>query len=171
LCGCDTAAFVEALVGIPGPSIVSLHQTFAVMAVRHRLTLESRPLGHAVTSCRSRALATSWGGKGGPTAAAVQIETLWRQFFSDPSQWWDCRSEKANPRYPGFRNKNTQDALWLYDRRKPPWVGAKLASMAPGAVQLDNFSWNRRLARYVKAGQHEKTVELFREMLQMHVLV
>jgi hypothetical protein len=47
LCGCDTAAFVEALVRIPGPSILSLHQTFAVMAVRHRLTLESRRLGHA----------------------------------------------------------------------------------------------------------------------------
>ncbi len=123
-----------------------------------------------LTSCRSKALATSWGGKGGLTAAAVQIETLWRQFFSDPSQWWDCRSEKANPRYPVFRNKNTQNALWLYDRQKPPWVGAKRASMAPGAVQLDNFSWNRRLARYAKAGQHEKTVEFFQEMLQKGII-
>jgi pentatricopeptide repeat protein len=42
--------------------------------------------------------------------------------------------------------------------------------MAPGAVQLDNFSWNRRLARYAKAGQHEKTVELFREMLQKGII-
>jgi pentatricopeptide repeat protein len=38
--------------------------------------------------------------------------------------------------------------------------------MAPGTVQLDSFSWNRKLARYVKAGQHEKTVELFQEMKQ-----
>ncbi len=42
----------------------------------------------------------------------------------------------------------------------------KLASMAPGTAQLDSFSWNRKLARYVKAGQHEKTVELFQEMKQ-----
>jgi pentatricopeptide repeat domain-containing protein 1 len=38
--------------------------------------------------------------------------------------------------------------------------------MAPGTVRLDNFSWNRRLVRYVKAGQHEKAVELFQEMQQ-----
>jgi hypothetical protein len=30
--------------------------------------------------------------------------------------------------------------------------------MAPASVQLHNFSWNRRLASYVKAGQHEKTI-------------
>jgi pentatricopeptide repeat protein len=42
--------------------------------------------------------------------------------------------------------------------------------MAPGAVQLDNFSWNRRLARYAKAGQHEKTVEFFQEMLQKGII-
>jgi len=45
-------------------------------------------------------------------------------------------------------------------------VGAKLAAMAPGTLQLDSFSWNRRLARYVKAGRPEKTVELFRELQQ-----
>ncbi|CAK9202979.1 unnamed protein product [Sphagnum troendelagicum] len=28
------------------------------------------------------------------------------------------------------------------------------------------FSWNTRLARYVKAGQHEKTIELYQEMQQ-----
>jgi hypothetical protein len=51
--------------------------------------------------------------------------------------------------------------------------------MAPGTVQLDIFSWNRRLARYAIVVQHEKTVELFQEMQQdalwfqcsMHVLV
>jgi pentatricopeptide repeat protein len=38
--------------------------------------------------------------------------------------------------------------------------------MAPSTVQLDNFSWYRMLVRYVKAGQHEKEVELFQEMQQ-----
>jgi hypothetical protein len=32
--------------------------------------------------------------------------------------------------------------------------------MAPGSTQLVSFSWNGKLARYVKAGQHEKMVEL-----------
>jgi len=52
------------------------------------------------------------------------------------------------------------------DRQNPTWVRAQLAAMAPGTVQLDMFSWNRRLARYVKAGQHEKTIELYQEMQQ-----
>ncbi len=43
---------------------------------------------------------------------------------------------------------------------------AKLASMAPCIVQLGRFLWNRRLSRYVKAGQHEKAFELFKEMQQ-----
>jgi hypothetical protein len=25
-----------------------------------------------------------------------QREKLWREFFSDPSQWWDHRTEKVN---------------------------------------------------------------------------
>jgi pentatricopeptide repeat protein len=43
-------------------------------------------------------------------------------------------------------------------------VAAELAAMAPGTIQLDSFSWNRRLARYVKAGQCKKTLELFYQM-------
>jgi pentatricopeptide repeat protein len=45
-------------------------------------------------------------------------------------------------------------------------VGAKLAAMAAGSVSLDCLSLNRRLARYVKAGQHEKTIELVQEIQQ-----
>ncbi len=52
------------------------------------------------------------------------------------------------------------------DQQNPTWVRAHLAAMAPGTVQLDLFSWNRKLARYVKAGQHEKTIELYQEMQQ-----
>jgi hypothetical protein len=29
---------------------------------------------------------------------AGQKEKLWREFFSDPSQWWDNRSEKVRHR-------------------------------------------------------------------------
>jgi hypothetical protein len=27
------------------------------------------------------------------------IEKLWQEFFLDPSQWWDHRSEKVNGKY------------------------------------------------------------------------
>jgi hypothetical protein len=32
------------------------------------------------------------------TLAAGQREKLWREFFLDPSQWWDHRSEKVSER-------------------------------------------------------------------------
>jgi pentatricopeptide repeat protein len=38
--------------------------------------------------------------------------------------------------------------------------------MAPGTVQLNVFSWNRRLFRHVKAGQYEQTMELFHQLQQ-----
>ncbi|CAK9227526.1 unnamed protein product [Sphagnum troendelagicum] len=134
------------------------------MAECYRLTFESCRLRHILTWSH-RALATSSGGNVRAVAAGRR-EKLWRQFFSDPSQWWDCRPEKVNSNYPDFKHKHTQDGLWLVDRRNPTWVRAQLAAMAPGTVQLDMFSWNRRLARYVKAGQHEKTIELYQEMQQ-----
>jgi len=81
-----------------------------------------------------------------------------RNFGGNSSQWCDCRQEKLNERHPDFKHKRTQDALWLDNHRNPPWVGAKLTAMAPGTLQLDSFSWNRWLARYVKAGRPEKTL-------------
>ncbi|KAH8935595.1 hypothetical protein BDL97_17G036900 [Sphagnum fallax] len=132
------------------------------MAMRQRLTLESRCSG-LIASCGYRALVSSWSGHVGK-AASGHTEKVWREFFSDPSQWWDCRPEKVNARYPDFKHKKTQDALWLGDRRNPPWVAAGVAAMAPGTVQMDSFSWNRRLAKYVKTGEYEKTMELFKQM-------
>lgn len=114
------------------------------MRLRHTLDLKLRCLG-TLASYRGREVGQ---------AAAGQKENLWTEFFS---QWLDSRPEKVNVRYPDFKHKKTGDALWVVDNQNPPWVGARLAAMAPGAVQLDRFSWNRRLARYVKAGQHEKT--------------
>ncbi|CAK9856558.1 unnamed protein product [Sphagnum jensenii] len=32
------------------------------------------------------------------------------------------------------------------------------------SLQMDSFSWKRRLAKYVKAGEYEKTMELFKQM-------
>ncbi|KAH9573419.1 hypothetical protein CY35_02G208400 [Sphagnum magellanicum] len=132
------------------------------MAMRQRLALESRCSG-PIASCGHIALVSSWSGHDGKVASG-HTEKVWREFFSDPSQWWDCRPGKVNARYPDFKHKKTQDALWLGDRRNPPWVAAGVAAMAPGTVQMDSFSWKRRLAKYVKAGEYEKTMELFKQM-------
>ncbi|CAM6061129.1 unnamed protein product [Sphagnum tenellum] len=96
-------------------------------------------------------------------------EKLWRDFFSDPSQWWDHRPEKKNERYPDFKHKKTQEALWLGDRQNPPWVAAEISAMAPGTVQLNIFAWNQKLTKYVKEGQPEKTMQLFQQMQQEEI--
>ncbi|CAK9225564.1 unnamed protein product [Sphagnum troendelagicum] len=67
-------------------------------------------------------------------------EKLWREFFKDPSQWWDHRSEKTDTRFPDFKHKTTQKALWLDHRQNPPWVAVEIAAMAPGTVQLNIFA-------------------------------
>jgi len=45
-------------------------------------------------------------------------------------------------------------------------VEAELAAMAPGTVQIDIFSWNTKITRYIKGGQFAKTLELFYQMQQ-----
>jgi pentatricopeptide repeat protein len=45
-------------------------------------------------------------------------------------------------------------------------VAAKIAAMAPGRVQLNNFEWNQKLSKYVKDGQLEKAMQLCQQMQQ-----
>jgi pentatricopeptide repeat protein len=73
-----------------------------------------------------------------------------------------CRGMQGIP----ISNIRRHGRLWLGDNLNPPWVEAELAAMAPGTVQLSIFSWNSRLARYVKAGQYENTTRLFQQMKQ-----
>ncbi|KAH8972307.1 hypothetical protein BDL97_02G188100 [Sphagnum fallax] len=98
------------------------------------------------------------------------VEKRWMEFFSDPSQWWDHRTAKVTASYPDFTHKKTQAALWLDGRLKPPWVEARLAAMAPRTVKLNISHWNSRFARYAKAGQFEKTLELFQQMQQSNII-
>ncbi|CAK9213814.1 unnamed protein product [Sphagnum troendelagicum] len=103
--------------------------------------------------------------KGG-TQSSRHLEKLWLEFFKNPSQWWDHRSEKANERYPDFKHKITQEALWVEDQRNPPWVAAEIAAMAPGTVQLNILGWNKKLRKYVKDGQAQKAMQLFQQIQQ-----
>ncbi|KAJ7523169.1 hypothetical protein O6H91_18G040000 [Diphasiastrum complanatum] len=86
------------------------------------------------------------------------------QFFADPSQWWDHRFDKNNPRYPDFKHKETQEALWIDGRSTPPWVNKVLSAMRPGTIQRNVASWTLGIKRCVKEGQNRKALELFQDM-------
>jgi len=75
---------------------------------------------------------------------------------------------QANAKYPDFKHKQTEKALWLNGSWNPPWVEAELAAMSPWSVQLNIFAWNARLARYDKSGQYEKTMELYHQTRLHH---
>jgi pentatricopeptide repeat protein len=70
----------------------------------------------------------------------------------------------VNARYPDFKHRRRKEALWHNSNLNPPWVEKGLATMALGTVQLNFFSWNTRLTRRTKAGEHERTMELFQQM-------
>lgn len=46
-------------------------------------------------------------------------------FFANPSEWWDQRKRKRNPKQPDFKHKDTGEALWL-SNNDPPWVNKQL---------------------------------------------
>lgn len=99
-----------------------------------------------------------------PSGQNKIVENLWRDLFRDPSQWWDHRVEKGNARYPDFKHKKTQKALWLNGKETPPWVEKELAALPPGTIPCNVFSWNTILSRCVKTGQYKKTLDTFRQM-------
>ncbi|KAI5079002.1 hypothetical protein GOP47_0006673 [Adiantum capillus-veneris] len=58
-----------------------------------------------------------------------QHEELWKDLFSNPSQWWDYRRSKTNARYPDFRHKTSKQVLWLNNKLKPVWVDSRLPTL------------------------------------------
>lgn len=38
-------------------------------------------------------------------------EQVWGEYFRDPSQWWDNRLNKRNPKAPDFKHRITGKAL------------------------------------------------------------
>lgn len=55
------------------------------------------------------------------------IKSLWQEYFRNPLEWWDNRTNKINPRYPDFKHKGTGEGLWIENRSNPPWVKSELA--------------------------------------------
>ena len=53
--------------------------------------------------------------------AAAEKAALWQQWVDDPSQWWDNRDNKTNPRSPDFKHKTTGKGLWI-DEKTPAFA-------------------------------------------------
>ncbi|KAI3965396.1 hypothetical protein MKX01_042877 [Papaver californicum] len=54
----------------------------------------------------------------------MSSEESWKNLIDDPTNWWDNRAKKLNPKAPDFRNKVTREAIWLSSA--PAWVSDKL---------------------------------------------
>ncbi|KAM7257784.1 hypothetical protein ACFE04_013525 [Oxalis oulophora] len=63
----------------------------------------------------------------GNSATGASTEELWQAFFANPTEWWDNRNNKRNPKYPDFKHKDTGEALWIEGRYNPHWVKSQLA--------------------------------------------
>jgi len=63
----------------------------------------------------------------------------------------------VNTKCPDFKHRKTQNTLWLGDQQNPPWMDQSWwhGSWVCGIGHI--FMDQKGLARYVKAGQHEKT--------------
>ncbi|KAG0581800.1 hypothetical protein M758_3G008300 [Ceratodon purpureus] len=74
---------------------------------------------------RNRCSSSIWKGISTDAHASGEAQTkeqLWKEYFADPSQWWDNRVAKINPRSPDFRHKATRKALWLDGWSTPLWA-------------------------------------------------
>ncbi|KAJ7529910.1 hypothetical protein O6H91_15G070900 [Diphasiastrum complanatum] len=108
----------------------------------------------------------------------VRMEQLWHEFFSDPSQWWDNRFIKKSPKYPDFEHKSTHECLWIKGRLNPPWVKAKMATMALGHVQSggglrsrvpDSFGNGDNVSKLCQEGRLKEAMHMVELMVQQNV--
>ncbi len=54
------------------------------------------------------------------------VHRKWLDYFDNPNNYWDNRTNKRNPRAPDFKHKEGNEALWISSRDTPPWVTAQL---------------------------------------------
>jgi hypothetical protein len=63
-------------------------------------------------------------------AASGPKDLAWEAYFANPANFWDNRHRKTNPKAPDFKNKSTNEALWL--NGAPDWVHMELAAREGG---------------------------------------
>lgn len=63
----------------------------------------------------------------GKRSPPTDLEQKWKDFFANPSKWWDYRTSKKSPKYPDFRHKTSGEVLWIDSFNSPAWVKPQLA--------------------------------------------
>ncbi|KAJ7536765.1 hypothetical protein O6H91_12G081100 [Diphasiastrum complanatum] len=108
----------------------------------------------------------------------VRVEQLWHKFFSDPSQWLDNRSIKKNPRYPDFKHKSRHEGLWIEGWLNPPWVKAKVDTMALGKIEPgaglrsrvpDSLVNGENVCKFCQEGRLKEAVHMVELMVEQNI--
>lgn len=63
----------------------------------------------------------------GKRSPPTDLEQKWKDFFANPSNWWDNRTSKKGSKYPDFRHKTSGEVLWIDSFNSPAWVKPQLA--------------------------------------------
>ncbi|MCO5551329.1 hypothetical protein L7F22_004830 [Adiantum nelumboides] len=150
--------FASSFSGHPEPSALSS-------------SLSSSSSSSSSASSASSSFAPTWGGIGTaildpmdrprmpavpeerpkPTTAVTVVEAyldkLWRDFFTNPHNWFDNRLRRRAPKYADFKNKLTKEGLWITAKWNPPWVRTELSLMTHfRAVPYDDPLWAKKAA-------------------------
>lgn len=79
---------------------------------------------------------------------AAFVESLWQEYFSNPLEWWDNRTNKTNPGFPDFKHKGTGECLWIECSSNPPWVKSQLPVLDYRRKVLEDWGKDRSHARF-----------------------
>ncbi|KAJ7555628.1 hypothetical protein O6H91_05G047200 [Diphasiastrum complanatum] len=105
----------------------------------------------------------------------IRMEQLWKEFFSDPSQWSDNRFIKRSPKYPDFKHKSTHEGLWIEGWFNPPWVKAKVSTMALAQMQSgsglrsrvpDSLGNGRNVSKLCQEGRLKEALHMVEQNIQ-----
>ncbi|KAI5069669.1 hypothetical protein GOP47_0015970, partial [Adiantum capillus-veneris] len=79
------------------------------------------------------------------------VESVWKEYFRDPSQWRDNRNSKISAAYPDFKHRVTNQPLWLDCTYNPSWIAEELRSRGLALPsQGEKSSKGKRLTRYAQ---------------------
>eukprot|EP00250_Pteridium_aquilinum_P011492 c20103_g2_i1 orf=1-540(-) len=96
-------------------------------------------------------------------------DLLWRDYFRDPSQWWDNRIGKLGPAYPDFKHKVSKKSLWINRRSSPSWVveelrrrGLAMSAQAQDAEKIRHYKAHEVTAFVALLRACAKSKDLYR---------
>ncbi|KAJ7542549.1 hypothetical protein O6H91_09G000100 [Diphasiastrum complanatum] len=105
----------------------------------------------------------------------LNMEQRWKEFFADPSQWWDNRFTKKSSKHPDFKHKSTLESLWVDGWLNPSWVNERMVSMALGHIQFgdglnsrarDCFCNGDKVSRLCQEGRLKEALHMVELMVQ-----